>query len=138
MLNKRYMNALLLAGLMILSAFVTIAFAAGKIPFDRSRNPMPNLKSIAPDVAKSRCDQVTVTKGAFKSYSTAGYIGVEVDATDSAGAPVKGKWFLDGRQVGVGAAPFAVTNASGSAFSIFRFEGYSAAPRTVDFCIRRQ
>ncbi len=138
MLKNRFTILIMLAALAILICFGSIVFASGKIPYDRSRNPMPNLKSIAPEVAKSRCDSVTVTKGTFKSYTTAGYVGIAVDAADSTGAPVKGKWFLDGRQVGVGAGPFEVTNASGSAFSTFRFDGYSAASRAVDFCIRRQ
>ena len=132
------MKRLILLTLSITLALAAVALAAGKIPYDRARTPMPNLKSIAPEVAKSRCDTVTVTKGIFKTYSTAGYIGIVVDAVDSTGAPVNGKWFLDGRQVGVGAAPFEATNASGSAFSSVRFDGYSAASRSLDFCIRRQ
>jgi len=138
MLKNRFTTLTMLAALAILICFGSIVFASGKVPYDRSRVAMPNLKSIAPEVAKSRCDSVTVTKGTFKSYTTAGYIGIEVDAADSTGAPVKGKWYLDGRQVGVGAAPFAAVNGSGTSFSTVRFDGYSAASRTLDFCIRRQ
>lgn len=119
-------------------ALAGLAAASGKIPYDRVRTPVQNLKTIAVEVAKSRCDSVTKTKGTFRSYSTAGYIGIEIDAVDSTGTPVKGRWYLDGRQVGVGSSPFAVTNASGSAFSTARFDGYSAPSRTVEFCIRRQ
>lgn len=97
-----------------------------------------NLKEVSPDVAKSRCDQVTKTKGTFKTYTTAGWYAVEVDAVDNTGAAVKGRWYLDGKQVGVGSGPFKIGNRGGSDHSSVSFAGYSAPPRIVEFCIRRQ
>lgn len=123
--------------LLILALGIAIA-QAGSFWGTKQGALVQNLTAITPDVSKSRCDSVTVTKGIFKTYTTAGWYAVEVDAVDNTGAPVKGKWFLNGKQVGVGTGPFKAGNRGGGDHSTIAFAGYSSDSRTVELCIRRQ
>lgn len=136
-MSKRCLFSTFVILVLVLAIGITIA-RAGSFWGNKRGDVIQNLKELSPDVAKSRCDSGTYTKGIFKTYTTAGWYAVEMDAVDNTGAAVKGKWFLNGKQVGVGASPFKVSNRGGTDNATLAFGGYSAAPRTVDFCIRRQ
>ena len=124
--------------LLVLAVISTSALAAGTYWGTKQGTVIQNIKEQSPDVAKSRCDSVTATKGIFKTYTTAGWYSIEADAVDNAGTAVKTKWYLNGKQVGVGTGPFKIGNKNGTDHSSLGFGGYSAASRTLDFCIRRQ
>jgi len=133
---KRYKFTIFFAFILTI-AIATIVIAAGRQAYDRSRAPLQNLNSIAPSTGSNRCDTTTKTKGTFKTYTATGYIGIEAEVVDSAGAPVNVKWRLDGVQVGVG-SKLAITNNGGNTFTNASYDGYSAASRSLNSCIRRQ
>ena len=77
--------------LTILLAFSASAFAAGKLPYDRSgsKNAIQNLVGLSPDPAVSNCTTATLTKGTIVTVSNnAGYIGLKWTATGATGSPI--------------------------------------------------
>lgn len=114
-----------------------VALAAGRKAYDKSKVSVETLNGLASTAATSRCDTAAITKGTFKTYTASGYIGINAQAVDTAGAAVSGKWKIDGKQVWVGSV-FEHTNNGGNSVSTYAFDPYSAALRTLTICNKRQ
>lgn len=116
-----------------LAATGTLPQTVGKVPAT-----VQNFNAIAPAAGKSRCDSVAGTKAIQKSYSTAGYFGIEAGAYNATtGAAEIVRWEEDGKQVWVGGT-YTATNDKGAGVSKLTYKAYSAAQRNVGTCIRRQ
>ncbi len=126
-------------GILLVAMLAVSAFASGNLPWNTGKPAVQvqNLKAIAPTAGKSRCDTVTGTKAIQRSYSSAGYLGVEASVVDSVGSPVSVKWEEDGKQVWTGST-FSSTNSQGKTFSTVTYKAYSGASRTLGSCVRRQ
>lgn len=120
---------------------VTIAFAAGKLPYDKSKPPqaIQNLAAPAPIPAASRCDTKTATKGVLKTYSTAGYVGINYKVTDSAGAAIIAKRYLGSNTAYIPESGGSLVNGGGNTYNNITFGKYStgAPPTAVTTCIER-
>ncbi len=129
----------LIIGIVIMAMSAVCAMAAGNLPWNTGKPAVQvqNLKGIAPAAGKSRCDTDTGTKAIQRSYSSAGYLGIEAAVVDSAGSPVAVKWEENGKQVWIGST-YSATNSQGNSFSTVTYKGYSAASRTLGSCVRRQ
>jgi hypothetical protein len=111
-----------------------LALAAG-LPHTPGNTIIQNLTGLSD--TNTRSDDTTGTKGVFKSYSAAGYTGINATVVDTTGAGVNVKWREDGNLVWVGPT-FSATNNGGAAFSTLSYEPYSSTSRKLKAVVRRQ
>jgi len=118
------------------------ALAAGTLPWAAGKGnaQVQNLKAVAPAAGKSRCDtSATATKGVYKNYSVAAYLGIEATVTDAAGAAVPVIWKEDGKEVWVGPTYSVVNNQNGgSTLTTLRYDNISSTAKKYKSCVRRQ
>jgi hypothetical protein len=134
------MKKLICLTLLTLITFVGIVCAADKMLYDSKSKPavaIQNLGALAPVKEKLRCDTTAMTKSPFKGYTTAGFLGHELQVVDAAGAPVNVKWTLDGVLAWIGST-FSFTNPAGTTYSKAAFQPYSATSRSLTSCTKRQ
>lgn len=139
-MHKIKLVSIALAALLISAA---VTFAAGTLPWSggQSGAQVQNLKAVAPTAGKSRCDtSASATKGVYKNYSMASYLGATAAVTDSAGAAVPVIWKENGVEVWVGSTYDVVNNQNGTPpVTTLRYDNISSATkRTLKSCIRRQ
>ncbi len=131
-MNRR--NAIRIGfAVLALVALGAVAFAG--LPSTPGNTIIQNLHGLADK--NTRSDDVTGTKGVFKSYTSAGYTGIEATVVDTSGAGVNVQWFEDGQLVWVGST-FSATNDKGTQFAAVSYQPYSTASRKLKSVIRRQ
>jgi len=133
----------LIASILSVALAATIAFAAtGRQPKDGGGVTIQNAAAIAPTPAAARCDTTVKTKGALKSYSTAGYSQINWTATDANGTAVIVKRKLNSNSAHMPGSSGNITNDKplNGAWSVQKivFDKYSTVSATVVTCVDRQ
>lgn len=136
MKKLRVIFSLLLAICLVTST----AFAAGKLPYDKSgmKVPIQNLVGLSPDPAVSNCTTATKTKGTIVTITNDGsHIGLKWWAVGATGAPIVVKRRLNSNTAYMPES--GGTLAFNGAVTTAAFDVYSAASGTATtVCVELQ
>lgn len=132
---RKYLVSSMLLALCLVAG---MAFAAGKLPYDKSglKVPVQNLQGLAPVPADSVCTTTTTTKGTIATVTNNNHIGLKWSSTNAAGAAVIVKRKLNSNTAFMPES--SGTLALNGDISTVTFSPYSGAAAAYTICSERQ
>lgn len=119
--------------IIMLLAFATTAFAAGKVVTDPNNRPLPYH---SPAVSSATCTTTTTTKGTIATVTTAGYSTLCWAADNASNAAVRVRRFLNSNTAYMPSSGECIGLNSGITSVVFK--PYSAASAAYTVCYDRQ